>query len=72
MEEDEVKQKNISKSIINEKEDLQFVSGLISIMKVKVDKEWMPRNKDDLITKLENCSRDEFESSAKDFYVSCS
>ena len=39
MAEDEVKQKNISKSIKNEKEDLQFVSGLFSIMKVKVDME---------------------------------
>ena len=39
MAEDEVKRKNISKSIKNEKEDLQFVSGLFSIMKVKVDKE---------------------------------
>lgn len=56
MAEDEVKRKNISKSIKNEKEDLEFVSGLISIMNVKVDKEWRSRIKDHLITKLDNCA----------------
>ena len=56
MAEDEVKQKNISKSIKNEKEDLQFVSGLFLIMKVKVENEWTQRFILDMITKLENCT----------------
>ena len=41
-------------------------------MRVKVNKEWTPIIKQDLMTKLENCTRDEFESSANDFYVGCS
>jgi hypothetical protein len=53
---DEVKRRNISKSIKNEKDDLQFVHGLVSIMKVKVDKQWSDRNKNELISKLENCT----------------
>ena len=69
MAEDEVKRKNISKSIKNENGDLEFVSGLVSIMKVKVNKVWRSRIKDDLMIKLENCSWEEFESSKNAFYV---
>ena len=69
MAEDEVKRRNISKSIKNEKDDLQFVHGLISIMKVKVDKKWRGRIKNDLVSKLENCNQEEFEASTKDFYM---
>ena len=72
MAEDEVKRRNISKSIKNEKQDIEFVSGMVSIMKVKGDKKWRSRIKNDLITKLENCTRDEFESSTNNFYVGCS
>jgi hypothetical protein len=51
--EDEVKRRNISKRIKNGKDDLQFVHGLISIMKVKVDKKWgKSRIKIDLMSKL--------------------
>ena len=39
--EDEVKQKNISENIKNEKENLEFVSGLYLIMRVKVNKKWI-------------------------------
>ena len=69
MAEDEVKRKNISKSIKNEKEDLEFVSGMVSIMKVKGDKKWRSRVKNDLMSKLENCFRDEFECLTNDFYT---
>ena len=70
MAEDEVKRRNISKSIKNEKDDLQFVHGLVSIMKVKVDKQWRKsRIKNDLMSNLENCTREEFEASTRDFYV---
>ena len=41
-------------------------------MKVKVDKEWTPRNIEDLITKVENCTWDKLEYYENDFYVGCS
>ena len=71
MAEDVVKRKNIAKSIKNEKDHLQFVQGLISIMKVNDAKKWSDRSriKNDLIAKLENCTRDEFNASTDDFYV---
>ena len=72
MVEDEVKRRNILKSIKNEKEDLQFVHGLISIMRVKYVKRWRSRIKNELMSKLEHCTREEFEASTNDFYVGCS
>ena len=67
MAEDDVKRRNISKSIKNEKDDLQFVHGLISIMKVKDAKKWKGRIKNDLMSKLDNCTRDEFNASTNEF-----
>ena len=69
MAEDVVKRKNIAKSIKNEKNDLQFVQGLISIMKVNDAKKWRGRIKNDLITKIENCTQYEFNASTDNFYL---
>ena len=63
MAEDEVKKRNISKSIKTEKKNVEFIYGLVSIMKVKGREKFKARIKNDLMSKLENCSRDEFESS---------
>jgi hypothetical protein len=69
--EDEVKRRNISRDIKKEKDDLLFVIGLDSILKVKVKKQWVrnSRTKKYLLSKLENCSQEEFEASTRDFYV---
>ena len=51
-------------------DDLLFVHGLILIMKVKVYKRWRTsRIKNDLMSNLENCYRDEFKDSTRDLYV---
>ena len=71
--EDGVKRRNISKSIKNEKDDLQFVHGLVSILKVKVENRWgKSRIKNDLMSYLDNCTQEQFEASTKYFYVGCS
>ena len=54
--EDEVKRRNIAKNIKNKKDDLQFVQGLISIMKVNDAKKWRSRIKNELMGKLESCT----------------
>ena len=68
----EKNKEHISETFQNEKEDIEFVGGLYAIMRVKVkSKAWNQRIKLAMLTQLENCTQEEFESSKNDFYVEC-
>ena len=70
---DEENKKHISETFKNEKEDMEFVGGLALIMRVKVNSNvWNQRIKGAMLTQLENCTQEEFESFKNDFYVGCS
>ena len=70
---DEENKRHISETFKNKKEDMEFVGGLALIMRMKVNSNvWNQRIKGAMLTQLENCTQEEFESFKNDFYVGCS